>query len=115
MEANRIASKERKELIADFKSTAGSAEAKADKKDPNKFFLRIAVNDKDLVGDDDFMGEAVITKRQLFKSAQHCHKLYFPITGSIGEGRNKKPATGQVSVIVRLHEYHDGVGNKWGR
>ena len=107
VEANRIASKERKELIHDFKSSQGSAEAKADKKDPHQFYLTIKINDKDLIGDDDFMGEVLVTKRQLFQSGSHCHKMYFPVTGVIGEGRQRKNATGQVALIVRLHEFHD--------
>ena len=113
-EANKIASREKKEMIENFKSVAGDAEAKADRKDPNKFWLRIVVKDYDSVGDDDFLGEVIITKRQLFNSAKHCHKFYFPITGFVGEGRRKKKATGSVAVLVRLHEWHDEL-SKYGR
>ena len=96
-----------------FKSIAGDAELKADKKDPNKFSVRIVVNDYDVVGDDDFLGEVVITKRQLFDSARHSHKMYFDVTGMIGLGRQRRKATGKVAVIVRLHEWHDET-TKWG-
>ncbi|GMI00578.1 hypothetical protein TrLO_g8327 [Triparma laevis f. longispina] len=112
-EATKIAKKERIELIQNFKSVAGDAELKADRKDPNKFSVRIEINDYDLVGDDDFLGEVVITKRQLFNSAKHSHKVYFPVAGEIGEGRQKRPASGKVAVIVRLHEWHDPT-TKWG-
>jgi hypothetical protein len=114
MEANKIAVKERNELMTEYKSAAGNAEAKADAKDPAQFNLKILINDKDLVGDDDFMGEVIVTKRQLFLSAQRCCKYYFNVTGVIGEGRQKKPATGMVSVIVRTHEYHNE-NSKFGR
>ena len=49
----------------------------------------------------------MISKRQLFNSAKHSHKVYFPITGEIGEGRQRKKATGKVALITRLHEWHD--------
>ena len=107
MEANKIAKREKKEIMETFKSEAANAEVKADKKDPNKFYIKVVLYDYDLVGDDDFLGELVISKRQLFNSAKHSHKVYFPITGEIGEGRQRKKATGKVALITRLHEWHD--------
>ena len=112
-EANKTASKEKKEIMDNFRSEAGNAELKADKKDPDKFYVKIVIYDHDLVGDDDYMGEVMITKRQLFNSAKHSHKVYFPVTGEIGEGRQKRKATGKVAVIVRLHEWHDE-GSRYG-
>ena len=99
--------------MQEFKSVAGDAELKADKKDTDKFSLKIVVKDFDVIGDDDFLGEVVITKRQLFNSARHSHKMYFDVTGMIGEGRQRRKATGKVAVIVRLHEWHDET-TKWG-
>ena len=37
----------------------------------------------------------------------HCYRQYFPISGTIGEGRKKRPATGKISALVRVHEWHE--------
>ena len=112
MQAAKMAAQVKRDLLLNYVDGLGSAEVKADKKDPDKFWLRVVVYDYDLIGDDDFMGDCQVSKRELFTCGQMNHKQYFPITGEMGEGRKRKPATGKVSVMVRLHEW---TGNDWSR